>query len=121
MPCFDLIWRCEARGDCIQFTHSCEEPSSLDSIRRKVLLNTNHLPRFSMKASEFATVCTTRTPIEADLLISVLRDAGLHPLELGTFGHVFLGGADIDYAVRVPAAELLEAQDLLRQCHGQKD
>ena len=86
-----------------------------------MLLNPNHLPRFSMKASEFATVCTTRTPIEADLLISVPRDAGLHPLELGTFGHVFLGGADIDYTVRVPAAEFSEARDLLRQCHGQKD
>ncbi len=63
----------------------------------------------------FETVRTTRTQVEADLLISVLRDAGLHPLDLQTFGHVSFAGADIDYSVRVPASELAEARQILSQ------
>lgn len=44
----------------------------------------------------------SRTQIEAELLISLLRQAGLHPLELGTSSHYSLAGVDIDYSVRVP-------------------
>ncbi|MBL9134728.1 MAG: hypothetical protein JNK85_02620 [Verrucomicrobiales bacterium] len=72
-----------------------------------------------MTTTPFATVRTTRTQIEADLLISVLRDAGLHPLELETFGHVSFAGADIDYSVRVPGAELDEARAILAQFDSQ--
>lgn len=68
-----------------------------------------------MPPMTFATVRTTRTQVEADLLISVLSDAGLHPLELQTSGHISLAGADIDYSVRVPTSELAEADSVLRQ------
>jgi hypothetical protein len=66
-----------------------------------------------MNLPAFAIVRTARTQVEADLLISVLRHAGLHPLDLDTFGHFSLAGADVDYAVRVPTGELAQARDAL--------
>lgn len=68
-----------------------------------------------MNTQAFSIVCSTRTQVEADLIISVLRDAGLHPLELDTFGHFSLAGADVDYSVRVPTPELADARELLRE------
>ena len=67
-----------------------------------------------MKAQAFATVCTARTQIEAGLLASILKQAGLHPLEVSTSGHISIGGAEIDYSLRVPTEELTEAREVLR-------
>lgn len=56
----------------------------------------------------------SRTQIEAELLISLLQQAGLHPLELDTSSHYSLAGVDIDYSVRVPTEELAQAKEVLR-------
>jgi hypothetical protein len=66
-----------------------------------------------MNTPAFSTVRSTRTQAEADLLIAVLRAAGLHPLELETFGHISLAGADVDYSVRLPTSELAQARAVL--------
>lgn len=66
-----------------------------------------------MSTPAFSTVRSTRTQVEADLLIGVLQAAGLHPLELETFGHISLAGADVDYSVRVPTSELAKAREVL--------
>jgi len=68
-----------------------------------------------MNTPAFSTVRTTRTQAEADLLIGVLLTSGLHPLELETFGHISLAGADVDYSVRVPTSELVQAREVLSE------
>lgn len=66
-----------------------------------------------MAEESFPVVRTTRTVIEADMLVMALRQAGFHPLELQTFGHVFIGGADIDFKVRVPFDESAAVREFL--------
>jgi hypothetical protein len=66
-----------------------------------------------MSTQTFTTIRSARTQAEVALLISVLRQAGLHPLDFDTAGHYSLAGADIDYAVQVPTAEAAEARDVL--------
>ena len=56
----------------------------------------------------------TRTQIEADLVISRLRAAGLHPSELRIWPHVTLAGADLFYTVEVPADEADAANQVIR-------
>jgi len=51
--------------------------------------------------------------MEAELVITSLRRAGLHPVELNTAAHFSLAGADIEYVVRVPTPEMAEAADVL--------
>ena len=55
----------------------------------------------------------TRTPIEADLLISRLRAAGLHPSELRVWPHVTLAGGDLFYDVDVPEEEVESARQIM--------
>jgi|GEM_PF-1393728 len=66
-----------------------------------------------MNPPAFTTVRSARTQAEAGLLISILQESGLHPLELGTSGHFSLAGADIDYSVQVPSDEATEASEIL--------
>jgi len=66
-----------------------------------------------MSTQAFTTVRTARTQAEAGLLISILQQSGLHPLELGTSGHYSLAGVDIDYSVQVPSDEAAEAREIL--------
>jgi hypothetical protein len=68
-----------------------------------------------MSTPAFSIVRSTRTQVEADLLIGILRTAGLHPLELDTFGHFSLAGADVDFSVRVPTSELTQAREVLSE------
>ena len=68
-----------------------------------------------MSTPTFTTVRTARTQVEAGLLVSLLQQAGLHPLDLDTAGHFSLAGADIDYSVRVPTDELAEAREILSE------
>jgi hypothetical protein len=56
----------------------------------------------------------TRTQIEADLVISRLRAAGLHPSDLRIWPHVTLAGADLFYGVDVPSEELEVADQIIR-------
>jgi len=68
-----------------------------------------------MSTQTFTTVRTARTQIEAGLLISVLQQAGLHPLELDTSSHYSVAGVDIDYSIRVPTDELAQAGEVLSE------
>jgi hypothetical protein len=67
-----------------------------------------------MNTPAFAILRTTRTSIEADVLIAALRAAGMHPLDLETASHISLAGTDISYHVEVPTAELSAAREFLR-------
>ena len=69
---------------------------------------------FRMNTPAFSVARTTRTAIEADLLISALRAEGLHPLDLETAGHISLGGADISYHIQVPTSELAQVAEFLK-------
>lgn len=66
-----------------------------------------------MPEDSFPVVRTTRTVVEADMLVMALKQAGFHPLEPQTFGHVFIGGADIDFKLRVPAEESAAVREFL--------
>ena len=66
-----------------------------------------------MKTSIFTCSRSTQTPVEADLLILMLRSAGFHPLDLVTYGHFSMGGSDISFQVRLPTEEVAEAQRFL--------
>ena len=66
-----------------------------------------------MSTQSFTTIRRARTEAKAGLLISILQQSGLHPLELGTSGHYSLAGADFDYAVEVPNDEAAEAREIL--------
>ena len=62
----------------------------------------------------FQRLRQTRTQIEADLLISRLRAAGLHPSDLRVWPHVTLAGADLFYNVEVPGEEVDSARQIIR-------
>jgi hypothetical protein len=66
-----------------------------------------------MSTQAFTTVRSARTQVEAALIISILQQAGLNPLELGTAGHYSLAGVDVDYSVQVPSEEAEEAKEVL--------
>ena len=66
-----------------------------------------------MSTQAFTRVRSARTQVEAGLIISILRQSGLHPLELGTAGHYSLAGVDVDYSVQVPTDEAEEARNVL--------
>lgn len=68
-----------------------------------------------MSNQVFTTVRTTRTPSEAGLFISILEQAGLHPLELETASQCTFGGAEIFYSVKVPTEESAEAGKILSE------
>lgn len=66
-----------------------------------------------MNTQTFTTVRTTRTPMEAGLLIGILENAGLHPVSLEIASNFSVAGAEIEYPVRVPTAEAAEAREIL--------
>ena len=66
-----------------------------------------------MTTQAFTKVRSAQTQAEAGLLISVLQQSGLHPLELDTAGHFSLAGVDVDYSVQVPSEEAEEARAIL--------
>ena len=80
---------------------------TLDSIPR--LSSFTHF----MNTQTFTTVRTTRTPMEAGLFISILENAGLHPVSVDTASNFAVAGAEVDYPVRVPTAEAAEAREIL--------
>jgi len=67
-----------------------------------------------MNTPAFSVVRTVRTAVEADMLITFMRSAGLHPLDLNTSSHFSLAGADIEFPIAVPSAELNLAREFLR-------
>ena len=66
-----------------------------------------------MNAPAISVVRTVRTAVEADMLITFMRSAGLHPLDLNTSSHFSLAGVDIEFRIEVPTEELKAAGDFL--------
>jgi hypothetical protein len=62
-----------------------------------------------------------RTQIEADLLISRLRAAGLHPSDLRVWPHVTLAGADLFFNVEVPDEEIGSAEEIIRTADDERE
>jgi hypothetical protein len=87
------------------FIHYANHDSALSS------MNPRQNP---MNAPAFSVVRTVRTQAEAEMLISFLRSAGLHPLDLDTSSHFSLAGADISFHIEVPTTELEPARELLK-------
>jgi hypothetical protein len=73
-----------------------------------------------MDVSAFQTVFTSRTQSEADIIIGLLRSAGLHPLDLDTSPHFGFAGAEAGYRVEIPQTELDAARKVLssENCGG---
>jgi hypothetical protein len=61
----------------------------------------------------FQRIRQTRTQIEAELLISRLRAAGLHPSDLRVWPHAMMAGADLFFGVEVPDEEAESATAVL--------
>ena len=74
----------------------------------------------SMTVAAFQTVFTSRTQSEADIIIGLLRSAGLHPLDLDTSPHFGFAGAEAGYRVEIPQLELAAAREVLSResCGG---
>ena len=68
----------------------------------------------TMTPSAFSNLCTAPTQIEAEMIISLLRAEGLHPMELGTNAYGPVGGGSQFYSNRVPTTDLATAQELLK-------
>jgi hypothetical protein len=66
-----------------------------------------------MHLATFATVFSSRTQSEADLVIGLLRSSGLHPLDLFTSPHFSIAGVDAGYRVEVPQQELETAREII--------
>ena len=67
-----------------------------------------------MNTPAFSLVRTVRTAVEADMLITYMRSAGLHPLDLNTSSHFSLAGADVDFRIEVPTEEQNAAREFLK-------
>ena len=67
----------------------------------------------NMSIAAFQTVFTSRTQSEADVVIGLLRSAGLHSQDLLTSPHVGFAGAEFGYRVEVPYTELDAARRIL--------
>ena len=66
-----------------------------------------------MNTPAFSVVQTVRTAEQADMLITFLRNEGLHPVDINTSAHFSLAGAEIDFPIKVPTEELESARELL--------
>ena len=66
-----------------------------------------------MGHSAFTTVRTVQTAGEADLMMSVLRSAGLHPVDLSLSPHFGLAGAEVSFPIQVPSEEHAAAKAIL--------
>ena len=51
--------------------------------------------------------------MEAGLFTGILENAGLHPVSVDLASNYSLAGAEINYPVRVPTAEVAAAQEIL--------
>jgi hypothetical protein len=68
----------------------------------------------TMNTPAFTVIRTTRTAIEADLIVSFLRSAGMHPVDFSISPHFSLGGAEGSFPIEVPTTEAKSASDLLK-------
>jgi hypothetical protein len=61
----------------------------------------------------FAEIYTALSPSEAEIIISLLRANGIHPLDLEMSPRIGFAGADLFYHVRVPQEEVEAAKQVL--------
>ncbi len=66
-----------------------------------------------MNTPDFSKVQTTQTAAEAEVLLGLLRAAGLHPRDLSFSGHFTFAGAETSFSIMVPTEELAEAREIL--------
>jgi hypothetical protein len=67
-----------------------------------------------MRRTAFHTVCSTRTSVEAERLIGLLRQAGLHPVDLPLTAPLALKDAHPTFPVQVPSEEAEAARQVLQ-------
>ena len=67
-----------------------------------------------MRRSAFTTILAARTCQEAEKVIGVLRDAGLHPADLGLSAPLAFLGTKPAFPVQVPNEESETAKKLLK-------
>lgn len=63
----------------------------------------------------FQKVHQAQTQIEAEMAVSLLAAAGLHPAEVRPWPHIMFAGADLGFWVEVPAEEVEAARQILSQ------
>ena len=62
------------------------------------------------------TLKTVRTAGEADLVISLLRSAEFHPIDISMSSHFSVAGVDVSYPIEVPVTEASAAREFLAAC-----
>lgn len=55
-----------------------------------------------------------QSPLDAEIVISLLRSHGLHPPDLAWSPHVSLAGGELCYDVNIPATEAASAVAILQ-------
>ena len=63
--------------------------------------------------TNYTTIKTAQTAMEADMILSALRAAGLHPVELSLSPHFSLVGMNISFPIEVPTSETEAAREIL--------
>jgi len=63
---------------------------------------------------QFACIAVSKNQPIAELLVSLLRSGGCHPLPVAASSHIDLAGADHGFFVQVPQREAARAIRLLR-------
>ena len=71
-----------------------------------------------MDIPAFTTIRTVRTAAEADLILSALRAAGLHPVEFSLSPHFSLAGTDVSFPIEVPTSEAEAARKIVEAHEG---
>jgi hypothetical protein len=74
-----------------------------------------------MTGSAFTTVRTAHTAGEAERMITALRSAGLHPVDLSMSAPFSLPGVETTFPILISAEEALAAEGLLDACDRVKD
>lgn len=69
-----------------------------------------------MTGSAFTTVRTAHTAGEAERMITTLRSAGLHPVDLSMSAPFSLPGVAPAFPIQISAEEALAAEGLLDAC-----
>lgn len=68
----------------------------------------------TMRRAAFNTVCRTRTSVEAERLIGLLRNAALHPVDLPLTAPLALADSHPTFPVQVPSEEEEAARQVLQ-------
>jgi hypothetical protein len=74
-----------------------------------------------MGTTVFARVRTATSSVEADRMISSLRGAGLHPVDLSMSADCSLQGNAVGFPIQVPIEEAVAARELLDACDELND